>query len=391
MNLLYCLTAYPPFIGGSQIHQHQLAKVLAEEHLTQVICHWNQHRTDWLLGTTLFHPKGGNYSYEGISVHQLELGWKEKLCVVPVLPLYYPFMEYSVKLIANILAPKLKNFAQRADVIHAVRIGREGLIYTARQLAAQLDIPFVLTPVHHPRWQGWRYRVYNELYRRADALIALTDHERQMLIETGVKPERIHVTGVGPILAHEGDGERFCKTYNINSPFVLFLGQHYLYKGFRQLLEATSLVWKSCPDMEFVFAGPAVKQSEQFFKTYRDRRIHRLGTLDLQTKTDVLAACSILCVPSSQESFGGVFTEAWSFKKPVIGGRIPAVADVISHGEDGLLVEQRPEEIAEAICTLWQQPDYARRMGEAGYHKVKAQFTWPQLANKTLQIYQQLL
>ena len=41
-----------------------------------------------------------------------------------------------------------------------------------------------------------------------------------------------------------------------------------------------------------------------------DPRIHRLGSLNLQQKTNALAACTLLCVPSTQESFGCVYTEA---------------------------------------------------------------------------------
>jgi glycosyltransferase involved in cell wall biosynthesis len=391
MNLLYTLTAYPPFIAGAQMHQHQLAKALvAQGHDIQVLCHWNQARRDWLLGTTLLHPPNADCVHEGIPVHRLGLSAAEKLRLAPIVPLYYPLMPWAIQQIAPIFATKIAPFAQTADLIHNVRIGREGLTYAARQVATQYDIPFVLTPVHHPRWQGWRYQVYNQLYRQADAVIALTESERNILITLGVKPDRIHVTGVGPILAPQANAERFRATFAISAPFVLFLGQHYLYKGFRQLLMAAPVVWQSFPDLHFVFIGPAVGQSERLFQAFPDPRIHRLGPVDLQTKTDALAACEILCLPSMQESFGGVYTEAWSFKKPVIGGRIPAIADVISEGEDGLLVEQTADEIAAAICSLCQHPGTAQRLGEAGYAKVQRSFAWAQLAKQTLQIYQQL-
>lgn len=390
MKLLYTLTAYPPFIGGSQIHQHKLAKELASEHSLQVICHWNQHRTDWLMGTTLLQPKSCDYSYEGISVHQLGFSRQEKALMAACLPFYYPFMNFAVQPIAKVLAHYIDPFAQKADLIHNVRIGREGLTYATHQLARRYSIPFVLTPVHHPRWQGWRYRVYTELYRQADALIVLTSVERQILIDLGVTPDRIHITGIGPILAESSDAGKFREKYQISGPMVLFLGQHYAYKGFRQVLESAPLVWQRFPEVEFVFIGPAVRQSEQAFSAFQDRRIHRLGTVDLQGKTDALAACDLLCVPSMQESFGGVFTEAWAFKKPVIGGRIPAVAEVISQGKDGLLVNQTPAEIANAIISLLDRPDLANTMGGNGYRKVQEQYSWPKLAAKTLGIYQTL-
>ena len=57
MKLPYTLTTYPPAIGGAQLHQHLIAQHLKNQHNIQVISHWNQNRTDWLLGTTLNTPQ----------------------------------------------------------------------------------------------------------------------------------------------------------------------------------------------------------------------------------------------------------------------------------------------------------------------------------------------
>jgi glycosyltransferase involved in cell wall biosynthesis len=387
MNLIYTLTAYPPYIGGAQLHQHYLAKAFMAEHAVQVACHWDSTRTDWLLGTTLRQPRQGSCRYEGIEVHRLGLSWQDKLRLLPILPLYYPLMPWAVDQIGKILVGSLTSFVSSADLIHNVRIGREGLSYASWQLAKRWDVPFVLTPVHHPRWRGWRYRVYDKIYRQADAVIALTPSERRILLEVGVADERIHITGHGPILADEGDAERFQKSHSITRPYVLFIGQHYSYKGFRQILEAAPNVWQRFPDLNFVFIGPTVRQSERAFYEFADARIHRLGAVDLQTKTDALAACDLLCVPSSQESFGGVYTEAWSFGKPVIGGKAPAIADVITDGKDGFLVSQDPAEIADRILYLLDHPTEAAAMGQAGKAKVEAKYTWPKLAEKTMQVY----
>jgi glycosyltransferase involved in cell wall biosynthesis len=92
-------------------------------------------------------------------------------------------------------------------------------------------------------------------------------------------------------------------------------------------------------------------------------------------------------VPSSQESFGGVYTEAWNFAKPVIGCSIPAVAEVIADGVDGLLVNQEAGAIADRICYLLLNPSVAQAMGEAGKCKVESRYSWDYLAQLTEQIY----
>ena len=391
MHLLYTLSSYPPAIGGAQLHQHLLAQQLQINHSIQVATFWDQNRTDWLLGTTLkAHNHPYEYKVDGIPVHRMGFRWFEKLQMAVWLPLYYPLMAVAVPPIARIIAQPLHILAQNCDLIHNVRIGREGLTYASLQVARQRNIPFVLTPVHHPRWVGWRYQVYLQLYREADAVIALTQTEKQTLMSLGVKPEQIHVTGIGPVLAPQADGQAFRDRHQLQGAVVLFLGQHYAYKGYHQLLQATTQVWEKYPETQFVFIGPAVKQSDQVFQSHQDPRIHRLGTVSLQEKTDALAACDMLCVPSMQESFGGVFTEAWSFGKPVIGGNIPAVAEVVSDGKDGFLVAQEPKTIATAIIDLLNHPQKASEMGKAGYEKVHQSYTWSKLAQKTLEIYQSL-
>jgi glycosyltransferase involved in cell wall biosynthesis len=86
-----------------------------------------------------------------------------------------------------------------------------------------------------------------------------------------------------------------------------------------------------------------------------------------------------------------VYAEAWSFGKPVIGGNIPAVAEVIDDGVDGYLVEQEPAQIAKRICTLLLNPALAQRMGTAGQNKVNKRCTWERIARNTERTYSKAL
>lgn len=392
MNLLYTLTSYSPAIGGAQIHQHLLAQQMQKNHTVEVVSHWDRNRTDWLLGTTLKAPgKPENYSAEGIPVHRMGISRLEKLQMAPFLPIYYPMMGLALPAISNILENHLTAHAKTANLIHNVRIGREGLTAASLKAARRWDIPFVLTPVHHPRWVGWQYKCYIDLYRQADGIFTLTQSEKQTLIGLQVNPEKLHVIGHGPIVSETSDAQAFRLKYKIEEPIVLFLGQHYDYKGYRPLLEATKLVWQKYPDTHFVFIGPSVKDSEKAFSLATDPRIHRLGKVSLQEKTDALAACSLLCVPSSQESFGGVYTEAWMFDKPVIGCDIPAVSEVIDNGINGFLVPQQADSIAQRILDLLSDPGLATSMGKQGRAKVEQHYTWPIIAQKAQKAYDEIL
>ncbi|HVP22227.1 MAG TPA: glycosyltransferase family 4 protein, partial [Anaerolineaceae bacterium] len=317
---------------------------------------------------------------------------QEKVQIAPYVLSYYPLMGMSIPFLARNLERQLDSFVNSCDIVHNIRIGREPISYASYYAALKHNIPFVFTPLHHPRWSGWLYRFYHDLYRKADALIVLTNAERNILLNFGVDERKIHVTGNGPRLAPQANGQRFRDAFHLGQdPIILFLGQKYVYKGFEALAKAAEDVWKHFPDAWFVFIGPRTRFSEHFFSEVHAHRIVEIGFVDLQEKTDALAACTILCVPSSQESFGGVYTEAWSFSKPVIGCNIPAVAEVVQDGENGIITSQEPAQIAEDIIQLLSNPGDAFRMGEAGKKKVEQNFSWPAIAQKIEDVYRALL
>jgi glycosyltransferase involved in cell wall biosynthesis len=95
-------------------------------------------------------------------------------------------------------------------------------------------------------------------------------------------------------------------------------------------------------------------------------------------------------MPSVQESFGGVYIEAWCYRKAVIAGDIPPIACVVDHEQNGLLSSQDPGELAAAINRLLGDPERCERMGEAGWRKVQEKYSWEQLARKTRAAYEQI-
>jgi glycosyltransferase involved in cell wall biosynthesis len=248
-----------------------------------------------------------------------------------------------------------------------------------------------LTPNHHPRWQGRLYREYHKIYREADAILALTSAEKETLIhEVGVAEEKIHITGIGPVLSDEYSAEDFRIRFDLTEKFVLYLGQQYKYKGINAILKAAPIVWQKHPEVKFVFIGPHTQDSRKAFGDISDRRIVNLGIVDLETKTSALAACEFVCLPSLQESFGGIFVEAWALRKAVIGGRIAAISCAVDVGRDGLLSSQNPNELADAISYLLSQPSKCQEMGNAGWQKVQDRYTWAQIVNKTCAVYRKL-
>jgi glycosyltransferase involved in cell wall biosynthesis len=391
MNLFYTITAYPPSIGGAQSNIHELCRRLKDRHSVRVASFWSSNRTDWLLGTTWNAPGGRPYEIDGVHVTPIDYSTKERLEISPWVLVYYAWQSMSIQKIADSLLPKLREISGKPDLIHHGRVGREPLAFASLKLARELGVPFILTAYHHPRWNGWIHHNYQHLYRQADAIIALTDAERETLVDLGVKQEQVFVVGTGAILSSTYDPSAVRAKYGLDGPVVLFLGQKYRYKRFDHLVKAAPIVWSKHPNTHFLFLGPRTAYSQRIFARSHDPRIIETEAVNLEEKTAALAACDILCLPSTQECFGSVFVEAWKMGKPVIGADIPAVSSVITNGVDGYVVPAEPMYLAKKIIELLDSPTLRKRMGENGLQKAESQYEWSTLSTRLENIYQTVL
>ena len=66
-----------------------------------------------------------------------------------------------------------------------------------------------------------------------------------------------------------------------------------------------------------------------------------------------------------------------AFGKPVIGPNYGAPAEIIRHGEHGLLVDPKDSSaIAQALVDLLTDPEKARKMGQAGRDWARKQYSY---------------
>ncbi len=393
MHILYTTTSYPPAIGGAQHYLHLLNQsMLNHNHSSRVVTFWTENRYDWLLGTTLKVATNHSFStIDGIEVQRIGIPSKIKLEMLPWILTYYLQPKISQRRIGVLLAELLREDNNDIQLVHNTRIGVSNISYASLHLSNVLDVPFVVTAFHHPRWSHPYYRFYAEIYQQSDAVVALTNAEKKSLVELGLDDDKVSVIGMGPSLPSQNVTGKFRDTYNVSEYMVLYLGQKYKYKGFDLLLESAELVWEEFPDTTFVFIGPRTSYSKTRFQRIDDPRIIELGIVSEQIKTDAIAASSMLCLPSNQESFGAVFLEAWSLNVPVIGRDIPAVAEVIDHNLDGLLTNGQVSNLAEQIKRLLSSPSLRADMGARGREKTSTKYNWSVIQQKTEQLYLSLL
>lgn len=93
--------------------------------------------------------------------------------------------------------------------------------------------------------------------------------------------------------------------------------------------------------------------------------------------------CDVFALPSRYEGFGIVFLEAMRFEKPCIGGNHGGIPEVISHGEDGFLVEHGDVSgLAARLVQFWKQPELRTKMGQRGRSKVNNTYLFPHMRDR---------
>jgi len=216
-------------------------------------------------------------------------------------------------------------------------------------------------------------------------MVALTSDERDWLVKHGAAVNRIHIIGLGPLSDPHASPALARKVLESADRIVLFLGQLYEYKGFRAVIDAARHM-KSRRDVRFVFAGPDVRGNAKIFAT-APPNVTYLSAVDDGLRDSLLKACTVLCVPSSRESFGAVVVEAWACRKPVIGGPAAATRELVDEGLNGWTVPQDGRAIARRLEQLLDDEDMCARIGYRGWQKVQTSYSWQGIAEAHLDLY----
>jgi glycosyltransferase involved in cell wall biosynthesis len=283
----------------------------------------------------------------------------------------------------------LEWYAEDRDLIH--NIGREYLD-SSLDVAESVGIPIVLTPLAHPgQFHGGDTPSDFARYLRADAITTMTDWERGWFAGEGVDVERVVTTGMGPNAVRSHDGRAFRTAHGIpaSAPLVLYIGRKERYKGYIHLLDAAEIIWRKHPDARFVFIGiPGFYSSfVDEFARYADERIVDIERASGAEKSAALDACDVFAMPSLHETFGIGYLEAWLHERPVVGGDIPPLREVIADEVDGFCVKQRADAVASAVLRLLGDPDLRRAMGQAGAAKLRAKWDWDKVIDRVEEAY----
>lgn len=124
------------------------------------------------------------------------------------------------------------------------------------------------------------------------------------------------------------------------------------------------------------------------------REAARLAGVDLRLSSDPerqLREAGLFLYITHSEGLGSGALLAMSAGVPVIASNVGGLPEAIEHGLNGILVENSPAEIADAIRLVRNDRALAQRLGAAARQTVREKFTVDRMVRRTIETYRQVL
>jgi glycosyltransferase involved in cell wall biosynthesis len=231
----------------------------------------------------------------------------------------------------------------------------------------------------------------------ADAITACSQTVAAQYRFVGLRCEVIHPPI--PDAFASGDGPGFRRRHQIPAgvPLVLCAGNISEGRGQDILIRAISQLWKRFPRLRCAFVGQSFRRPPDIAYERQLRelaaRVARsaapnaggpdayAGAVSFcgfeQRIADAYAAADVVVNPARDpEAFGRVSCEALTARRPVVATRVGATPEILTDQKTALLVAPAdPAALAGAIERLLSEPEYARRLAEAGRREVLDRFS----------------
>jgi glycosyltransferase involved in cell wall biosynthesis len=256
------------------------------------------------------------------------------------------------------------------------------------RLAAWLArVPTIIHTSHGHVFYGHFGRLLSRIFLQMEKLlgrithhhIALTPEEGKDYLNLGVaKSKNISVIHSGVDLncfkrsATESNPKRNKLGISPDSLVVGYVGWLIPIKGVTYLVKAMSEVVQSHPNSLLLLVGKGDEKGEEEIKL--KEQVENLGLannvrfLGWRPDVDEIMGCfDIFVLPSLNEGMGRVLVEAMSAGLPIVASRVGGIPDLVTHGENGLLVPPADAcALERAISDLLNDEDRRKHMGEIG-------------------------
>ncbi len=235
--------------------------------------------------------------------------------------------------------------------------------------------------------------VLRPFFRKLHSRIAVSDPAREFVAKHFPGDYRIIPNGIDfarfatPLLPIQGLEE--------DRLDVLFVGRPEKRKGLSYLLRAWRLVRGEFPNARLVVVGGNGGRLETYRRYVAAQgwpEVVFAGRVSTETLVRFYQNSDVFCAPSTgQESFGLVLLEAMAAGRPIVASQIPGYSEVVTHGQEGLLVPRKDSEaLAMSLGHLLADVALRRELGARGQQKAAA-YDWAKIADRVLDYYEETI
>ncbi|MFN6496991.1 MAG: glycosyltransferase [Nostoc sp. DedQUE01] len=167
-------------------------------------------------------------------------------------------------------------------------------------------------------------------------------------------------------------------------------------KGIEFLLDACADLGQEL-DLTLLLIGDFIEKEREYWQQQiqQSQIGHRLRITGITSRQEALAYLphlDIFAIPSVHDGCPNTLLEAMTASRAIIGTRVDAIAEIIEHGVDGLLVNPgSTEELTAALQYLATQPQLRQKLGAAAKVKVTQQLAPSVEYQNWMNVYQRAL
>ena len=302
----------------------------------------------------------------------------------------------------------------KADIYHCVATGYAGVlggmakhlydcsllvsehgIYTREREEEILKASWV-NGIYKNIWIDQFRKMSRLAYDSADAVTSLYGHARQLQIELGCDPRKIHVTPNGIHVEDFADipGKQKQDEGFVNIGAVLRVTP---IKDVKTMIRAYAFAKERVPALKLWIMGPCDEDKEYAKECYDLVDVLDLKDVIFTGRINVreyLGRMDFTILTSISEGQPLTILESFAAHKPVIATDVGNCRELLfgeeqdTFGEAGILTHiMNTQELADAMCTLANSCELRERMGENGYRRVNAYYRTDQMRERFHRLY----
>lgn len=250
------------------------------------------------------------------------------------------------------------------------------------------------------KWKPWwRRKIINWELKKCNIITCVSVALAENLISIGLPIKDFAITppGVRKKDVLPRDATQFRKDYGLEGAFPIIctvgvLVFDFKVRGMEILIEAFAKIVAIYPYAKLLIIGdgPYRKRLESFAQ--------QMGTQNsvifagnIENPFVALSVSDICCHVVLDEALPIALLEAMISGKPVVAANVGGIPEIVTSGQDGILVGANQQDVTDALLSLIRNPDMAKRLGENARISVSERFKWSNTADGFMSLYRRSL